>query len=67
MNIRLTDAQIEQVLEGLPKDKLIDFLAEDVEKSVGWICEFIHLYVDSKTLQEKLKNSFPPIQMELWE
>ena len=33
MNIRLTDAQIEHVLESLPKDKLINFLAEDVEKS----------------------------------
>jgi hypothetical protein len=66
MTIRLTDAQIEQVLRCLPKDKFIDFLAEDVETSVDWICKFIRIYVDSETLQNKLKDSFPPIQMELW-
>jgi len=55
MNLKLTENQI------------IDFLSEDVEKSIDWICDFIKQYVDSETLQNKIKNSFPPIQLEIFD
>ena len=67
MTIKLTENQIFKVLDSLTKEQFIDFLAEDVEKSVDWICQFIWNYVDSKTLQDKLKESFPPVQMELFD
>lgn len=67
MTIKLTESQIFKVLDSLTKQQVIDFLAEDVEKSVDWICNFIWNYVDSKQLQEKIKDSFPPIQMELFD
>lgn len=66
MTIKLTENQIFKVLDSLTKQQVVDFLAEDVEVSVDWICQFIHDYVDSEILQNKLKKSFPPIQMELF-
>jgi hypothetical protein len=65
MNIRLTDAQIEQVLEGLTKEQFIDFLETDINQSVDWICEFIHRNIDSAAHQEQVLKSFPHIQLEL--
>lgn len=66
MKIRLTESQVQSVLESLNREQLIDFLADDVEWSVDVVCEVIRKYVDSKTLQEKLKSSFPPIQLDLF-
>ena len=66
MTIKLTDQQLISILDGITVQQLIDYLAEDVEKSVGWICEFIKDYVDSEDLQRKITESFPPIQMELF-
>ena len=66
MTIKLTDQQLISIMDRLTVQQLIYYLAEDVEKSVGWICEFIKDYVDSAELQEKIKQSFPPIQMELF-
>ena len=67
MTIKLTENQVFKVLDGLTKEQFIDFLAEDVERSVDWICNFVWNYVDSAELQRKLKDSFPPIQMELFD
>ena len=66
MTIKLTDNQINKLLSNLSDQQVIDFLAEDVEKSVDWICQFIHDYVDDEQLQQKIKQSFPPIQMTLF-
>lgn len=66
MTLRLTENQVQNILDKLSNQQVIDFLADDVEKSVDWICDFIRTYVDSETLQNKIKNSFPPIQMELF-
>ena len=66
MTIKLTDQQLISILDRITVQQLIDYLAEDVEKSVGWICEFIKDYVDSEDLQRKITESFPPIQMELF-
>lgn len=66
MTIKLTDQQLISIMDRLTVLQLIDYLADDVEKSVDWICDFIKLYVDSEDLQNKIKNSFPPIQMELF-
>lgn len=66
MTLRLTEGQVQNILEKLSNQQVIDFLADDVEKSVDWICDFIRSYVDSEVLQNKIKNSFPPIQMELF-
>lgn len=66
MTIKLTDDQLFKILDRLTRQQMIDFLADDVEKSVDWICDFIMSYVDSKTLQDKIINSMPPIQMELF-
>ena len=66
MTIKLTESQINKVLDNISKEQFIDFLAEDVESSVDWICDFIRDYVDSEILQHKIKKSFPPIQMELF-
>lgn len=66
MTLRLTEYQVQNILDKLSNQQVIDFLADDVEKSVDWICDFIRTYVDSETLQNKIKNSFPPIQMELF-
>lgn len=66
MTLRLTEYQIQNILDKLSNQQVIDFLADDVEKSVDWICDFIRTYVDSEILQNKIKNSFPPIQMELF-
>jgi len=66
MTLRLTEGQVQNILDKLSNQQVIDFLADDVEKSVDWICDFIRTYVDSETLQNKIKNSFPPIQMELF-
>ena len=67
MTVKLTEGQIQHVLNHVSSEQLIDFLADDVEKSVDIICKFIWDYVDSKTLQEKIVASFPPIQMNLFE
>ena len=67
MTLRLTENQVQNILDKLSNQQVIDFLADDVEKSVGWICDFIRTYVDSETLQNKIKNSFPPIQMKLFD
>ena len=66
MTIKLTDGQINCVLNNLSRQQLIDFLARDIEQSVHWICDFIFNYVDSKTLQDQILKSIPPIQMELF-
>lgn len=66
MTIKLTEGQIQSILNRLSKDQVIDYLSEDVEKSVDIICTFIYNYVDSKVLQDKLKAHFPPVQMELF-
>lgn len=66
MTIKLTEQQLFSLLKKLSRQEIIDFLADDVEKSVDYICDFIRSYVDSNTLQDKIKQSFPPIQMELW-
>lgn len=66
MTIKLTESQLFDILRRLSKQEVIDFLADDVEKSADWICDFIRSYVDSEVLQNKIKNSFPPIQMELF-
>lgn len=66
MTLRLTENQVQNILDKLSNQQVIDFLADDVEKSVDWICDFIRTYVDSEILQNKIKNSFPPIQMELF-
>lgn len=66
MTIKLTENQIFNILEHLSRQQIIDFLADDVETSVDWICDFIKSYVDSEILQNKIKQSFPPIQMELF-
>lgn len=67
MIIKLTEYQVQHLLDSLSKEQLLDFLTDDVEKSVDWICDFIKGYVDSETLQNKIKNSFPPIQMKLFD
>ena len=66
MTIKLTDNQLIKILDNLSSQQVIDFLAYDINKSVGWICDFIKNYVDSKDLQDKIKQSFPPIQMTLF-
>ena len=66
MTIKLTDWQINKILDSLSGQQVVDFLAEDVEKSVDWVCQFIRDYVDSEQLQDKLRKSFPPIQMTLF-
>ena len=66
MTLRLTESQLFGILRRLNRQEVIDFLADDVEKSVDWICDFIRTYIDSEVLQNKIKNSFPPIQMELF-
>lgn len=66
MTLNLTTSQVQYILRRLSKDAIIDFMADDVEKSVDWICEFIKQYVDSETLQSKIKDSFPPIQLEIF-
>lgn len=66
MTIKLTDGQINCILNNLSRQQLIDFLARDIEQSVHWICDFIFNYVDSKTLQDQILKSIPPIQMELF-
>jgi len=67
MTIKLTERQIESVVSNLSKEQLIDFLARDIDKSVDWICEFIWNYVDNEELQNKIRKSFPPVQMELFD
>jgi len=66
MTLKLTESQLFSILRRLNRQEVIDFLADDVEKSVDWICDFIRTYVDSEVLQNKIKQSFPPIQMELF-
>lgn len=66
MTIKLTDQQLITILDRLTVQQLIDYLADDVEKSVDWICQFIKSYVDSEDLQKKIIESFPPIQMKLF-
>ena len=66
MTIKLTEHQINSVLNHLTKEQVIDFLANDVEKSVDWIGDFIWNYVDNARLQAKILKSIPPVQMELF-
>ena len=66
MTLNLTTQQVQYIIRRLSKESVIDFMADDVEKSVDWICEFIKQYVDSAALQEKIKDSFPPIQLEIF-
>jgi hypothetical protein len=66
MTLRLTESQVNCVLNNLSRQQFIDFLARDIEQSVHWICDFIFNYVDSKTLQDQILKSIPPIQMELF-
>jgi hypothetical protein len=66
MTIKLTDSQVNCILEHMSRQQFIDFLADDIDKGVDWICDFIRSYVDSQQLQEKIKNSLPPVQMELF-
>lgn len=66
MTIKLTDEQLISIMDRLTVQQLIDYLADDVERSVGWICQFIQTYVDNPELQKKIVNSFPPAQMKLF-
>lgn len=66
MTIKLTEYQVNHVLDNISKQQFLDFLANDVETSVDWICDFFSQYVDSEILQTKIKSSLPPIQMELF-
>lgn len=66
MTLKLTEQQLFDMLRRLSKQEVIDFLADDVEKSVDCICDFITSYVDSEELQKKISASFPPIQMKLF-
>lgn len=66
MTLKLTDSQLFDILRRLNRQDVIDFLADDVEKSVDWICDFITSYVDSEELQHKIIASFPPVQMKLF-
>lgn len=66
MVIYLTDNQVQDVLSGISKKQFLDYLKEDVAESVDWICEFIHGCVESEELQNKIKQSFPPVQMKLF-
>ena len=66
MTLKLTDNQLFDILRRLNRQEIIDFLVDDIEKSVDCICDFIMSYVDSKTLQDKIINSMPPVQMELF-
>lgn len=68
MTIKLTDAQIAFIWRNLKNDEIVDLLAEDVENSVDLFCDFIHKYVDSKRLQDRLRTAIDctPIQMELY-
>ena len=66
MTIKLTDSQVAKILNNISKEQFIDFLADDVERGVDWICQFIWNYVDSKALQNKILSSIPPVQMELF-
>lgn len=66
MTLRLTESQVNCILNNLSRQQFIDFLARDIEQSVHWICDFIFNYVDSKTLQDQILKSIPPIQMELF-
>lgn len=66
MNIYLTDNQVQDVLSGISKKQFLDYLKEDVAESVDWICEFIQDCVESEQLQNKIKQSFPPVQMKLF-
>ena len=59
MTIKLTDQQLISILDRLTVQQLIDYLADDVERSVDWICDFIRNYVDSEELQKKIMNSMP--------
>lgn len=66
MTIKLTEQQLFGLLKRLSKQEIIDFLADDIEKSVDCICDFIMSYVDSESLQDKIRESMPPVQMELF-
>ena len=66
MTIKLTDDQLNSILDRITIQQFIDYLGDDVEKSVDWICRFIEEYVDSDTLQQQIKDAFPPIQMKLF-
>ena len=66
MTLRLTENQVQSILSKMSKNQLIDLMSQDVEKYVDWICDFIKQYVDSEVLQNKIKTSFPPIQLEIF-
>lgn len=66
MTIKLTDDQLVSILDRLTVKQLIDYLSKDVEKSVDWVCKFIKENVDSEELQQKITDSFPPVQMKLF-
>ena len=66
MTLRLTENQIQSILSKMSKNQLINLMSQDVEKYVDWICDFIKQYVDSEVLQNKIKTSFPPIQLEIF-
>lgn len=66
MTIKLTEQQLFGMLKRLSKQEIIDFLADDIEKSVDCICDFIMNYVDSESLQDRIRESMPPVQMELF-
>lgn len=66
MTLKLTDNQLFSVLRQMSKEQLTDFLADDIERGVDWICYFINNFVDSEELQQKIKSSLPPIQMTLF-
>lgn len=66
MTLKLTEQQLFGMLKKLSKQEIIDFLADDIEKSVDCICDFIMSYVDSEELQDRIRESMPPVQMELF-
>lgn len=66
MTLKLTDSQLFGILSKLSKQEIIDFLADDIEKSVDCICDFIASYIDSKELQDRIRASMPSVQMKLF-
>ena len=66
MTIKLTDDQLNSILDRMTTKQFVDYLSKNVERSVDWICDFIKEHVDNEQLQNKIANSFPPVQMKLF-
>lgn len=68
-SIRLTEEQVNKILDDIHPATLMNFFAEDVEWSVDFFCKFIREYVDSEKLQQKLRDTLnsTPIFYELFD